>query len=140
MYPNGVEMLIRDRADDLGFDNGILFEGENGRFFVNRGKLTGKPVEDLATNPIPEAKMTALRKGQPADTHMGNFIRAARDRSMPISDVWSHHRMLTTCHLANIAMRLGRTLNWNAESEQIIGDEEANAWQRREQRKGYETA
>jgi Oxidoreductase family, C-terminal alpha/beta domain len=139
MFPNGVEMMIRDKAQDLGFENGIMFEGDNGKFFVNRGKLTGKVVDDLATNPIPETKMTALRKGQPVDTHMGNFIRAARDRSMPISDVWTHHRVLTTCHLANIAMRLGRTLNWDAASEQITGDAEANAWQRREQRQGYET-
>src|SRR5690606_25376827 len=40
-------MEIRDRADDLGFDNGIMFEGTEGRIFVNRGKLTGKAVEDL---------------------------------------------------------------------------------------------
>ena len=29
------------------FPNGILFEGSQGRFFVNRGKLTGKPIENL---------------------------------------------------------------------------------------------
>ena len=28
--------------------HGILFEGETGRFFVNRGKLVGKPVEEMA--------------------------------------------------------------------------------------------
>ena len=27
--------------------NGILFEGEDGRILVNRGKLAGKPVEDM---------------------------------------------------------------------------------------------
>jgi hypothetical protein len=52
--------------------------------------------------------------------------------------VFSHHRILTTCHLANIAVRLGRKLTWDAQTEQIVGDAEANAWQRREQRKGYE--
>jgi hypothetical protein len=45
---------------------------------------------------------------------------------------------MTTCHLANIAIRLGRPLKWNAETEQIEGDDAANAWQKREQRKGYE--
>lgn len=137
-FPGGIEMLIRDRADDLGFDNGIMFEGEKGRFFVNRGKLTGKPVDELKTNPIPEAKMTALRNGKPVDSHMGNFIRCVTEGGTPISDVWTHHRALTTCHLANIAMRLGRTLRWDAASEQIVGDDDANAWQKREQRKGYE--
>ena len=45
---------------------------------------------------------------------------------------------MTTCHLANIAIRLGRKLNWNPETEQIDGDDDANKWLKREQRKGYE--
>jgi hypothetical protein len=61
-----------------------------------------------------------------------------KDRSLPISDVFSHHRILTTCHLSNIAMRLGRNLKWDPQSEQVIGDPEANAWQSREQRAGFE--
>ena len=69
---------------------------------------------------------------------MGNFIAAVKDRSATISDVASHHRAITTCHLANIAMRLGRKLTWDPAAEQIVGDDEANAWQKRAQRKGFE--
>ena len=57
---------------------------------------------------------------------------------MPVSDVFTHHRTLTTCHLANIAIRLGRKLAWNPQTQQIVGDEEASAWQSRPQRKGFE--
>nr|MCU0875039.1 gfo/Idh/MocA family oxidoreductase [Pirellulaceae bacterium] len=46
----------------------------------------------------------------------------------------------STCHLANIAMRLGRSLNWDPEQERFTGDEEANQWLRREQRQGFEIA
>ena len=54
---------------------------------------------------------------------MDNFFECARDRSTPVSDVWSHHRSLTTCHLANIAIRLGgRKLTWDPAKEQIVGD------------------
>jgi hypothetical protein len=42
--------------------------------------------------------------------------------------------------LANIAVRLGRKLQWNAETEQIVGDDEANGLLSRPQRKGYEVA
>jgi len=45
---------------------------------------------------------------------------------------------LGACHLANIAIRLGRRINWDAENQQIVGDLEAQTWQVREQRKGYE--
>jgi hypothetical protein len=69
---------------------------------------------------------------------MRNFIECVKDRGEPVSDVFSHHRALTTCHLANIAIRLGRRLNWNPETEQIVGDDAANAWLSRDQRKGFE--
>lgn len=140
MFANGAEMRIRDDAKDLGFDNGVMFEGEKGRIFVNRGKLTGQAVDDLKENPIPDDVLIKLRKGKRLDSHMGNFIECCRDRSTPVSDVWSHHRILTTCHLANITMRLNRPIKWDSKSEQIIGDEDANKWQGREQRKGFEVA
>ena len=51
-----VSVTIRD--DKV---NGVLFEGTKGRILVNRGRLTGKPVEDLATNPLPEGAMENRR-------------------------------------------------------------------------------
>ncbi|HWB00507.1 MAG TPA: Gfo/Idh/MocA family oxidoreductase [Pirellulales bacterium] len=137
-FPDGVEMFIRNEADDLGFTNGVMFEGDQGRYFVNRGKLTGAPVDALKDDPLPADALTALRKGKPKDSHMGNFIACVRDRGPTQSDVFSHHRNLSTCHLANIAMRLGRTLTWDPVSEQIVGDAEANAFLSRPQRQGYE--
>jgi hypothetical protein len=46
--------------------------------------------------------------------------------------------MLETCHLANIAIRLGRELKWDPSKREIIGDPEANSFLGRESRKGYE--
>ena len=132
-FPNGVEMTIRHDTD-----NGILFEGSEGRIFVSRGKLSGKPVEDLASNPLSEDALVKLYKGKKPGDHMRNFFECIKDRTQPISDVYTHHRAMTTCHLANIAIRLGRKLNWDPTKEEIVGDPEANAWQKRAQRKGYE--
>jgi len=132
-FPNGVELTIRHDTD-----NGILIEGTEGRIFVNRGSLKGKPVEDLAQNPLPEDALTKLYKGHQPGSHMRNFFECVKTREQPISDVETHHRAMTTCHLANIAIRLGRKLNWNPETEQIEGDDDANGWVKREQRKGYE--
>jgi len=47
------------------------------------------------------------------------------------------HRTITACHLTNISMRLGRKLAWDPDAQQITGDEEANSWLKREQRKPY---
>ncbi|MEN1680518.1 MAG: Gfo/Idh/MocA family oxidoreductase [Planctomycetota bacterium] len=138
-FADGVELDIRDTATDLGFDNGLLFEGEEGRYFVNRGKLTGGPVEKLKSSPLADDATFALRKGQPIDTHYMNFYRACRDRSEPISDVVSHVRHLNTCHAANIAMRLGQSLVWRPE-EMSFGDESLNPWRQRRARDGYSPA
>jgi predicted dehydrogenase len=135
---DGVQLRIRDSANDLGFDNGILFEGDAGRFLVNRGKLTGKPVEDLATNPLPEDALHKLYGGEPPKSHLANFFECLQTRKTPISDVQSHHRAISICHAVNIAMRLGRTLVYDADSEQFVDDNQANTFIERPQRKGYE--
>ena len=131
--PGGVEMIITSEGD-----NGILFEGTKGRFFVNRGKITGKPVEDLEKNPLPEDALEKVYGGPLTENHVENFINGMRSRKQPVSDVWTHNRMLEICHLANIAMRLDRPVAWDAEQRQIIGDEYANSFLSREYRKGYE--
>ncbi|TWT39751.1 Gfo/Idh/MocA family protein [Blastopirellula retiformator] len=140
-FPRDIEVVIRNECNDLGFGNGVMFEGTKGRFMVNRGKLVGAPVEEFKTNPLPEDAIQKVYKGStPArgNAHMTNFFECVKSRKEPISDVYSHHRAMTTCHLANIALRFDRTVKWDEKSEQIVGDEQANGWLAREARKGYE--
>jgi myo-inositol 2-dehydrogenase/D-chiro-inositol 1-dehydrogenase len=59
---------------------------------------------------------------------------------VPISDVAGQHRSATACHLANIALRLGRKLTWDASREQIVGDSEASTMLNRPQRAPYQVA
>ncbi|MEQ8787308.1 MAG: Gfo/Idh/MocA family oxidoreductase [Pirellulaceae bacterium] len=59
--------------------------------------------------------------------HARNFLDCIKSRHSPISDVESGHRVATMCHLANLSLRLGRRLAWDAENETIIGDEEATS-------------
>jgi hypothetical protein len=101
LFENGVEMIIRHDTD-----NGILFEGEKGRFFVNRGKLVGTPTEWLKDDPIPEEVITWLHGGKPLfeapnpwTSQMANFVQCLKDRSTPVSDVYTNQRILSTCHL-----------------------------------------
>lgn len=131
--PGDIEMIITNEGD-----NGILFEGTKGRFFVNRGRLSGKPVEDLDGNPLPEGAIEEVYGGKIPANHSANFIECMNSRKQPISDVWTHNRMLEICHLSNIAMRLGRDLNWDPVKRRIVGDAEANAFLSRENREGYE--
>jgi hypothetical protein len=129
-----------------GGDHGVLIIGEKGKIFVDRGKITGKPIEmqdadEKLKAPIMEAA-TALFKGNTAKqgNHMGNFFEAFMFGKHPISDVVSQHRVVSTCHLANISIRLGRKLQWDPASETFVNDAEANTWLKREPRKGWEFA
>jgi hypothetical protein len=59
--------------------------------------------------------------------HIRNFINSVKSRDETISPVASGHRTASICHLGNIAMRLKRSIQWNPETESIIGDDEAIA-------------
>ena len=137
-FPGDVEMVIRNDTS-----NGVLIEGEKGRIFVNRGKLTGAPVEALKDNPLPEDAIQKVYKGfKPVNNerkaHWINFFTAVDEQREPISDVHTHMKMLNVCHLAGICARTGRKLMWDAETETITGDEAANAMLTRPYREGYE--
>ena len=106
--PNDIELLITNEGD-----NGILFEGTKGRFFVNRGKIVGTPVDDLKDNPLPGDAIEDIYGGPVAENHSANFIDSIKSRKQPISDVWTHNRMLEICHLSNNAMRLDREPTWD---------------------------
>ena len=133
VMPNNISLLITNEGD-----NGILFEGTKGRFFVNRGKIVGKPVDDLKDNPLPGDAIEDVYGGPVAENHTANFIDGMKSRKQPISDVRSHNRMLEICHLSNIALRLNRELEWDPVQREIVGDSEANSLLSRENRKGYE--
>lgn len=132
-YADGMKLEIRHDTD-----NGILFEGTKGRIFVNRGRLTGKPVEDLRVNPLPDGALEDVYQGQPLSNHVENFFSALITRRAPISDVASHHRALTTCHLAGIAARLGESIRWDPINERVIGNSVAQGMVDRPKRAGYE--
>ena len=56
----------------------------------------------------------------------------------PISDVFSHHRALTTCHLAGIAARVGRKIQWDPSKECVVGDDLAQSLVARTKRQRFE--
>ena len=144
-YANGVTMTVKDTGE-----NGILLTGDAGRIFVNRGKITGAPVEALAKKPLGPQDWKVydfdnferpLRSGKldAIINHMGNFFDCVQARRQPISDIESQHRSVSTCHLANISLRLGRKLKWNPDVEKFVQDPQADQMLQREQRTGFET-
>lgn len=133
-YENGTEMIVTSRGD-----NGILFEGTKGRLFVNRGKITGTPIDEKWDDgKYGDEDLVKLYKGKPFEGHKHNFFRCIAEGGLPVSDVYSHVQTMNTCHLSAIAARMGKVIKWDPKTEQIVGDEVAAKLFAREQRKGFE--
>lgn len=115
--------------------SGVLFVGSRGTIFVNRDEVTGEGIGELAQMPLAEDGGVRWRACMYA--HMQNFVECVRTRREPISPVAEQHRTQIPAHLTNIALRLGRTLRWDAAGEEFVGDAEANGLLRREQRAPY---
>ncbi|MDA1015980.1 MAG: Gfo/Idh/MocA family oxidoreductase [Planctomycetota bacterium] len=104
-----------------GYENGAAFYGTNGLMVLGhtRGwKLYG-----------PRNKLIAERTGQvDLPAHHTNFLNCVRGSETKLNaDITAGHLSATIVHLANIAARTQRVLNFNPKSERIRDDAEADA-------------
>ncbi len=132
-YKNGCGLRLKSG------ENAVLLEGERGRIRVNRGRLTGKPVEILTKMDEEElAEVTnVLMKGKKSGNHMKNFFECIEDGTQPVSDVLSTISGINMCHMANICLLTGHSLRWD-QTKYEFDDSKANALITRKPRKGYE--
>ncbi|MCA9189796.1 MAG: Gfo/Idh/MocA family oxidoreductase [Pirellulaceae bacterium] len=127
-------------------ENQLLITGELGRIRVNRGSLTGKPVEEVDADPMArkeiEERMAALYGGELPSRHLGhmqNFIDCIKSGRTPVANVHDHVRAVNACHLANIALLTGRKVTFDPKTYKFPGDDEANQLMSRNPRDGYTT-
>lgn len=116
-------------------DKGTLKAGVMGYDFVplGKGEAIRKDVtyeyekypEDKTEKDLERHVAPALRG------HWRNFLDARETRGLPVSNINEGYISSASCILANIAMGLGRTLEWDPVEGQVIGDDEANALLRR---------
>lgn len=98
---------------------GIRFNGTKGSLFVDRGTVV---VEGAG---IPEYIGEPEKSWANADHH-NNFFDSIKSRKPPAADIEQGFRSTTTVLLAGIALKEGRKLNWDGETEKFINDEQAN--------------
>jgi predicted dehydrogenase len=79
-----------------------------------------------------------VEKATPSEhVHLRNFLECIRHNRRPNADIEEGHKSTRWCHLGNIAIRLGRTLKFDATTETIPGDVEATRLLGRTYRKGF---
>ena len=101
---------------------GIEFVGSKGRVLVGRGRIQTEPESVLDTEFTENDILLYRSPGQ-----IQNFLECVRSRTQPISPMETGHRSATVCHIGNIAMQLGRRLQWDPQAERFVNDDEANA-------------
>jgi predicted dehydrogenase len=58
--------------------------------------------------------------------HMKDLLANMKTRGRPVADIEQGTMSTTACILANLSMKLGRTLQWDQASGRVVGDDEAN--------------
>lgn len=131
-YASGVVMSCKQKLGTTGKTQGAEFVGEKGSLFVYRGGITANPPELLSGIELPK-----ITSSQANFAHVQNFFDCVKSRGTPAADVAIGHRSATVCHLGNIAVRTGKKIQWDPQSETIVGDAEAAKWLTKEYREPY---
>jgi len=63
--------------------------------------------------------------------HMKDLLTCIGNRGKPVADIEQGYISTASCILANLSMKLGRSLTWDPVAGKVAGDEEANQLLRR---------
>jgi len=114
-----------------------VFYGEKGKLTLRRNDYETEPA-DLMPAPNPEDQKQWVGRGHVARPHLENW-QAAMVAGTPLhAPLEVGHRSVTVCHLANLARRLNRSLQWDPRAERFVGDDAANGLLERPRRRGFE--
>jgi len=113
--------LVLSFTDNGQNAQGCRFEGDAGWVHVDRGGISAQPVSLLAAR-IRTDEVLLYR----SDDHHRNFLDSVRSRRDPVSPVETGHLGTTVTNVADIAIRLGRELEWDWGAEAFVGDDDAN--------------
>ncbi|MBX3440084.1 MAG: Gfo/Idh/MocA family oxidoreductase [Planctomycetaceae bacterium] len=102
-------------------DSGVEFYGTAGQMFLSRrGKL------QIWRGRNEKLPVDVELKPQDTDAHVADFVDAIRNNRQPSANAEVAHLTTSLCHLGNIAVRMGRSLQFDPETERFSNDVEAD--------------
>jgi predicted dehydrogenase len=114
------EMRLWSKNYPYNCDSGVEFYGTKGKMILSkRGKL-------MVVNADNETTHNEQAEDELGWGHYDNFATAIRDGRRPNADIEEGHRSVALVHLANAAIRVGRSLDFDPQAEQIVDDAEAS--------------
>ena len=117
-------------------DKGTLRAGVMGYDFTPIAKGEAPIHEDVTYEyeqfPEDRTEKDLERHVAPAiRAHMKDFLSCISSRKTPVADIEQGYMSTTACILANLSMRLGRSLEWDHAKGVVVRDDEANRLLRR---------
>ncbi len=122
-YPNGIDVIIAGGHGDIR--GGTKWIGELGWVWVDRGGFEASKPEWKKEIREREKKGDLEVALYDSPGHQREFLDSIRSRKRTLTPVEVAHRSQTPGHLGYIASVVGRTLQWDAAKQQIVGDPEA---------------
>jgi predicted dehydrogenase len=111
-------------------EKGTLKASVMGYDFVPRGggEAIHKDVTyELEQYPEDKTEKDLERHVAPAiRVHMKDLLANMKTRGRPVADIEEGYMSTAACILANLSMKLGRSLQWDHAKGVVVGDEEAN--------------
>lgn len=111
-------------------DKGTLKVDVHKYEFIPQGqgeRLSGKALYEYDKYPEDETEKDLERHvAAPMRRHWQNLLDAIETREKPVCDIEQGYITATSCILANMACKLGRTLHWDPQQGKVVGDDEAN--------------
>ncbi len=132
LYSNGVEVRVRSGGTSIRLTGSKGWVGNNSW----RGGLKASDDKILRTRYTPE---TSKHWPQPPSEHR-NFLDCVKSRKPTTYTAETMHQLHTTLLMGDIAIRLGRKLNWDPANEAFIDDDAANAMRSRNSRTDWTKA
>jgi predicted dehydrogenase len=114
------EMRLWSRNYPYNCDSGVEFYGSKGKMVLSkRGKMF--LIDDNNKTVREDRAEDELGWG-----HVDNFVAAIRDGVRLNADIEEGHRTVALVHLANTAIRVGRSLDFDPQAEQVVDDAQAS--------------
>jgi predicted dehydrogenase len=111
---------------ELKYADGFTIVLDSGEWGQRYDRLVERHTSlDDVRNMLSDADRKKLDE-MPDPAPLVSFPDAVRTRKRAGGNADASHRVATIYHLANVAFRTGRTLRFDPETDQIVGDEEAN--------------
>jgi len=102
-------------------DGGLEFRGDRGTLKIDRARLAfyREDAAYAAGTLTPEPEIYVRSSGDGTLTHLQNWLDCIRTRKPPNAHIRVGHQSARTSHLANMALRSGKTIRWNNATEKI---------------------